>query len=103
MRFFSTSVLDCQDLGAGYSWLTLSGCEALAASQPGQFVMLRGPWGRDPLLPRAYSILWVDGDRAEFLVRRVGRGSELLGTLRPGQKVSVLGPLGRGFPDAGPP
>jgi dihydroorotate dehydrogenase electron transfer subunit len=99
MRYFTARAHDCRDLGGGYSWLTLEGCAALRASRPGQFVMLRGAWGRDPLLPRAYSVLAVDGDRAELLVRRVGRGSALLAHARAGDEVAVLGPLGSGFPD----
>jgi len=63
--------------------------------------MLRGPWDRDPLLPRAYSVLAVEGDRAEFLIRRVGRGSERLASAAPGEQIVVLGPLGSGFPEPG--
>jgi dihydroorotate dehydrogenase electron transfer subunit len=98
MRFFTARLLESQDLGGAFSWLRLAGCSALAASRPGQFVMVRGAWGRDPLLPRAYSVLWASGDEAELLVHRVGRGSNLLAAARPGDAVTVLGPLGSVFP-----
>ena len=35
--------------------------EALGKALPGQFVMLRGEWGRDPLLPRAQQDAVEDG------------------------------------------
>jgi dihydroorotate dehydrogenase electron transfer subunit len=98
MQWFTAYVHRNDDLGADYSWITLEGCAALGETRPGQFVMLRGPWGRDPILPRAYSVLAVRGERAEFLVRRVGRGSRLLGAASPGAAITVLGPLGTSFP-----
>lgn len=98
----TASVLRNEGLSSAFAWLTLGGCESLAGARPGQFAMLRGPWGRDPILPRAYSILAVVDGRAEFLVRRVGRGSNLLADAVPGSPVSVLGPLGTWFPAAEP-
>lgn len=102
MRWFIAHVAQNEDLGSNYSWLTLEGCEGLGEILPGQFVMLRGSWGRDPILPRAYSVLTVDAGRAEFLVRRVGRGSRLLGAAERGAQVAVLGPLGTSFPEPSP-
>ena len=79
--------------------LHLSGADALAAMKPGQFVMLRGEWGRDPLLPRAFSVMAVGpGGTAEILVKTTGRGTGLLEASRPGARFTVLGPLGTAFP-----
>jgi dihydroorotate dehydrogenase electron transfer subunit len=65
--------------------------------------MLRGDWGRDPLLPRPLSLLSVAPEgRADLLVKGVGRGTKLLDSSQPGARVFVLGPLGNGFPDPGP-
>jgi dihydroorotate dehydrogenase electron transfer subunit len=100
MRYFDARVTRTQDLGAGYFALVLDGCGALTRSIPGQFVMVRGDWERDPLLPRAFSLLRVHPDgRAEILARVVGRGTALLARVQPGARISVLGPLGRPFPD----
>jgi dihydroorotate dehydrogenase electron transfer subunit len=74
--------------------------------EPGQFVMLSpGPRTAvprsDPLLPRpmaVYRARGVDGAaEVEILYRRSGRGTALLAEALPGQRVSVVGPLGRGF------
>lgn len=80
--------------------LELAAHPALAQAKPGHFVMMRGAWGRDPLLPRALSILDVAADgTSRYLVKQVGRGTELLLKLSAGDAVSVLGPLGQPFPE----
>lgn len=100
MRYFDTRIIENRVLGGGYFILRLGGCDSLAPTRPGQFVMLRGDWGRDPLLPRAFSLLAVTPDgRAELLAKVVGQGTELLARSTPGATVSVLGPLGNSFPD----
>jgi dihydroorotate dehydrogenase electron transfer subunit len=99
MRYFDARVIENRSLGGGYFVLRLGGCEPLAGCQPGQFVMLRGDWGRDPLLPRPISLLSVTHEgRADLLAKVVGRGTALMGESPPGARVSVLGPLGNSFP-----
>jgi dihydroorotate dehydrogenase electron transfer subunit len=100
MRYFDARIIENRALGNGYFVLRLGGCDSLAASRPGQFMMLRGDWGRDPLLPRPMSLLSVAPEgRADLLARSVGQGTRLLEAAQPGTRVSVLGPLGNGFPD----
>ena len=81
--------------------LFTDGGEQLRGARPGQFVMLRPDWAHDPLLPRAFSILDVEGERASYLVKVSGRGTALLESLTAGDRLSVLGPLGRPFPLGG--
>jgi dihydroorotate dehydrogenase electron transfer subunit len=78
---------------------------------PGQFVML-SPGARtavertDPLLPRPMAVYREapggSGGEIEVLYRRVGRGTRLLAETAPGQKLRLVGPLGRAFPAPGP-
>ena len=99
MRYFSAEIAENHQLGGGYFRIGLDGCAPLAASQPGQFVMVRGEWERDPLLPRAFSLLTVDSNgRAFILAKTVGRGTALLEKSLPGTRLSILGPLGTHFP-----
>ena len=99
MATFTATLLENERLGDKTFVLHLGGCEALAACEPGQFVMLRGEWGRDPLLPRAFSVMSVSAEGvAEILVKTVGRGTALLDVARPGARFQVLGPLGTSFP-----
>jgi dihydroorotate dehydrogenase electron transfer subunit len=103
MRYFDARITENRTLGGGYFVLHLGGCESLQESVPGQFVMLRGDWGRDPLLPRAFSLLSVGpGGRAALLAKTVGQGTALLERSPTGSLVSVLGPLGTSFPVSSP-
>jgi dihydroorotate dehydrogenase electron transfer subunit len=103
MRYFDAHLVENRSLGGGYYVLQLGGCESLADARPGQFVMIRGDWERDPLLPRAFSLLSVgDGGRAEVLAKTVGRGTALLERALPGARLAVLGPLGTNFPEPTP-
>ena len=100
MRYFDAKVVKNRSLGGGYFVLELGHCQSLEAAQPGQFVMIRGHWERDPLLPRAFSLLSVGtGGQAEILAKTVGRATALLEQTKAGASVSVLGPLGTNFPD----
>ncbi len=68
---------------------------------PGQFAMVSGWPGNDPLLPRPLAIFRAAGGRGkgsvEFVYKVVGRGTALLSGLHPGDRLSLTLPLGRGF------
>jgi dihydroorotate dehydrogenase electron transfer subunit len=61
---------------------------------PGQFFMLESP-GR--LLPRPMSLCLAPPDELAFLIDPIGPGTQALCSLREGDAIHVLGPLGRGF------
>ncbi len=65
--------------------------------QPGQFYMLRGWNGLDPLLPRPISIANLEEGNITFLYEVRGKGTHIISKLSIGNKLSVLGPLGNGF------
>ena len=67
--------------------------------KPGQFAMVRGDWGNDPIGPRAFSLMRPnDAHEVSLLGRVVGAGTERLAGVRPGEHLSYLGPLGNPFP-----
>jgi dihydroorotate dehydrogenase electron transfer subunit len=66
----------------------------LDAGEPGQFFMLEAP-GR--LLPRPMSVCTATGSELAFLVDPVGPGTRALASLERGDRLTLLGPLGRGF------
>ena len=68
------------------------------AFAPGQFAMLNFRDERQLVFSRPFSILAADGNRASFLYRVVGRGTQMLAELSDGDELSVLGPLGTPFP-----
>jgi dihydroorotate dehydrogenase electron transfer subunit len=103
MRYVDATLVENRPVAPGTYVLTLGDCQDLAATLPGQFVMLRGQWGTDPLLPRAFSILAVrSGGVAELLCKTVGKATALLERAQPGVRLHLLGPLGNWFPAPSP-
>lgn len=66
-------------------------------AKPGQFIEIRCGQDLDPLLPRPFSIHSVKGNKIKILYKVVGKGTKLLSLKSPGDEISVLGPLGKGF------
>ncbi len=75
--------------------------KTFAEPLPGQFVMIREPLRKEPLLARPLSVFsfkrFEDRGVLELLYRAVGRGTTILARLTPGEKLAVHGPIGRGF------
>ena len=65
--------------------------------QPGQFAHVRILPLKDALLRRPFSIFQVSGDTLSILYKTVGKGTEVLSRMRPGEELSMIGPLGHGF------
>lgn len=90
-------VAEVRTAGAGYAFVVLDD-PAAPPARPGQFVMVHGPWGEAPLLPRPMSLRSA-GPRPELLVKVVGEGTRRLCAASPGDPIDVLGPLGTAFED----
>jgi dihydroorotate dehydrogenase electron transfer subunit len=67
---------------------------ATEAGIPGQFFMLEAP-GR--LLPRPMSVSVATERELGFLIDPIGPGTRALCSLRPGDRIAIVGPLGNGF------
>ena len=83
-----------REVALGMWVLSLEAPEVAATARAGQFVNL-GVEGF--LLRRPFSVYRADGDRIEVVLKAVGAGTRRLLSMRPGDVVSCLGPLGRGF------
>jgi NAD(P)H-flavin reductase len=68
--------------------------DGLDPGSPGQFFMLEAP-GR--LLPRPMSVCLVTESELAFLIDPVGPGTRAICALEPGDRLTILGPLGKGF------
>ncbi len=64
---------------------------------PGQFVMVRCGDGEEYQLRRPLSIHQREGSKIALLFSVVGRGTQWLSQCQPGDKLDLLGPLGKGF------
>ena len=65
--------------------------------QPGQFAHVRVLPLKEALLRRPFSIFQVSGDTLSILYKTIGKGTEVLSRMRPGEELSMIGPLGHGF------
>ena len=77
--------------------VTLSMPQIASKAKPGQFVMVKVGTTLDPFLRRPFSIFYQEEDTISLLYKVVGKGTSLMTTWEPGDKVSILGPLGKGF------
>lgn len=101
-RFFEQGTITFRrELAGGYFVLGIEAPKVATAAEPGQFAMLSvrppGAPGYDPLLPRPFTFLRTRGRTIELFLRAVGRGTQLLSRSVPGERFTVLGPLGHGF------
>lgn len=79
--------------------LKLDAPEIACRIRPGQFIMLRIPGHKDPLLGRPFAVFQTRGDVIQVLLAAVGKATNLFRELRVTAEMEVWGPLGNGFPD----
>ncbi|PLX87342.1 MAG: dihydroorotate dehydrogenase electron transfer subunit [Desulfuromonas sp.] len=113
MKNYRTIVLSNQEISPGYFRMRILAPGYDAVAQAGQFVMFRVQRSLPPLLRRPFGIFRTgflapdcDGMPAkeyiELVYKVVGLGTEIMQDLHEGDKIELLGPLGRGF-DLGDP
>lgn len=97
-RRLDTTVLSQRRIALSYHELRFSWPEDLVPA-PGSFVTLRSGGRYDPLLrrPFAFSGFEPEPGAASVIFQKRGRGTEYLASLRPGDSLDALGPLGKGF------
>jgi dihydroorotate dehydrogenase electron transfer subunit len=75
--------------------LAMRAPEIASTVRAGQFVNLG--WSPGPLLRRPFSVYRVGGKDIEVVLKAVGAGTSQLLAMEVGDRISCLGPLGRGF------
>ncbi len=80
-----------------YFRLVVNAPEIAPLVQPGQFAHVRIPPLREALLRRPFSIFQVSGSTVSILYKNIGKGTDVLSRMRPGEELSMIGPLGHGF------
>jgi dihydroorotate dehydrogenase electron transfer subunit len=96
-------VLSNTRLSADYNVLALAAPAIASEARPGQFVMIKTRLGLEPLLRRPFSVFEILRDAQgvptglTILNKRIGTGTGQLFDLAAGDRVDVLGPLGRPF------
>jgi dihydroorotate dehydrogenase electron transfer subunit len=95
MDFVSTRVVEITRPAPDYAYLRFAGDRPILGD-PGQFAMVRGDFGTDPILPRAFSLVET-GEHGAILVKVIGKGTRRLASLQVADTLKVLGPLGNTF------
>jgi dihydroorotate dehydrogenase electron transfer subunit len=98
----TATILWNQPVGPACYRMGLTCPQGYAKARPGQFVMVQSGPTPTPLLRRPFSIFSKIGtpdhpEGIELLYKAVGRGTQQMARMTPGQTVDLLGPLGRGF------
>ena len=91
-------VVSHEEIGTGYRYLVLEAPKMAAELQPGQFVHVRVPALETSALRRPFSVFDAEAGKVTVLYKTVGRGTAALNAVKAGDELSVLGPLGHGFP-----
>ncbi len=100
MKCEEWSIIEDIRVSGEYLLLSLRSPMIAREAQPGQFVNVRVVEALDPLLRRPISIADCDGEKGDIrlLVQIRGKGTRLLTQRSKGEKLSLVGPLGKGFP-----
>lgn len=77
--------------------ISLDSKKISGSCHPGQFINLKLNNNYRPLLRKPFSIHGVKGSWIQLLYRVVGQGTEILSRKRPGERLDIIGPLGKGF------
>lgn len=91
-------VLEHRDYAAGYRLLVLEAPGIAGAVSAGQFVHVRVPRLEASVLRRPFSVFRADETGIAILYKAVGHGTRVLAQVPEGTAVSLIGPLGNGFP-----
>jgi dihydroorotate dehydrogenase electron transfer subunit len=95
MQFYNSTVISQKKIATDIYHLTVAKNDENVA--PGQFYMLKA-WDDALPLMRPISVYSIENEQLHFLYKVVGKGTECLSTLKEGDRIELLGPLGNGFP-----
>ena len=92
-----TEVISNEPVAENHYLLRCSCPEIAANARPGQFIHVLIPQGSGLLLRRPFTIYTVEGDQISMLYQLIGEGTTVLSSLKWGDFIRVLGPLGNTF------
>lgn len=102
MQLEQASVLEHIPIRGGYNLLRMRAPRIAPCVKPGQFIHVKVPHLEECVLRRPFSVFRTDNDSLAILYKDVGKGTRTLQYLKPGESLSILGPLGHGFPMPNP-
>ncbi len=96
-----SEIINLIDLGKDYYHIVISSPAISKLARPGQFVNIKVTGSLFPLLRRPFSIWSAKENYIEVLCKEVGIGTKFLREKKFG-RLSLLGPLGKPFPEPSP-
>jgi dihydroorotate dehydrogenase electron transfer subunit len=99
MRLLAAELVESRRILPGQFLQTYRAPELAAAARAGQFVHVRTPDYSGHVLRRPFSVNTADPATGQVTIhfRVTGKGSEWIAHARPGERLEMLGPLGRPF------
>lgn len=98
MNLEKAKILDHRRYSGDYHMLTLLMPNVAKAVKPGQFIHLLIPRLDASVLRRPFSVFRAENDTISILYKEVGRGTSAMVMLSTRDELSIIGPLGNGFP-----
>jgi dihydroorotate dehydrogenase electron transfer subunit len=98
MKIERSPVVSHTACGGGYRLIELRAPQITAEVRPGQFVHILIPRLEIAVLRRPFSVFQAERDVLRILYKPIGKGTETLALVQPGEFLNVMGPLGNGFP-----
>lgn len=98
MQLEQATVVAHAPIQGSYNLLQMNAPGVAARVCPGQFIHIKVPYLEECILRRPFSVFRVEGALLSILYKDVGKGTRTLQYLEPGESLSILGPLGHGFP-----
>jgi len=100
-KYFKAKIIANNPINKNHNLLVLTANNISGDFTPGQFYMVGTDNSYDPLLKRPFSVFKKDSGSLQFLYRIKGKGTEKLSQMKKGTGISLLGPLGNGYPMPG--
>ncbi len=98
LPLIKSNILQNRKIARDIYFLEVDYSGALEKPGPGQFYNILTSGSTDPLLRRPISVGRFHEGRLGFYYKVVGRGTENMTRMRPGETVDMMGPLGNTFP-----
>ena len=98
MKIHQAKVHDHKVASEGYQILVFDVPGLARAVKPGQFIHMKVPRLDGAVLRRPFSVYRAEGKYLTVLYKTVGRGTYAMQDISKGDEVSLIGPLGNGFP-----
>lgn len=99
MKDCTAVIVENRNIRKNYFLMKMESEYISSRAKPGNFIMLAASKTSEPLLKRPFGILRVEPPFLWIYYETVGKGTDLISRLKPGDTANVVGPLGNSFPD----